>query len=69
MEKYMEKYMETGCGKKIVEAEKEWKVTEEKCEPGIETETLQEGYRVRYQDGNETWIPKERFEAEYMPLM
>lgn len=27
--------------------------------------TVEEGYRVRYSDGNESWIPKDVFEAAY----
>lgn len=30
--------------------------------------TIEQGYRVRYPDGYESWSPKEVFEAAYLPL-
>ena len=62
--------MEQYIGTKIVEAEKAYKMveTENDHEAGIETATLLEGYRVRYQDGYESWSPKEVFEKAYLPL-
>ena len=62
--------MEQYIGTKIVEAEKTYKMveTENDHEAGIETATLLECYRVRYQDGYESWSPKEVFEKAYLPL-
>lgn len=61
--------MERYIGTKIVEAEKAYKTIEEKSdhESGIQTATLMEGYRVRYQDGYESWSPKSVFEEAYRP--
>lgn len=59
--------MEQYIGTKIVEAEKAYKTveTDNDHESGIQTATLMEGYRVRYQDGYESWSPKDVFEEAY----
>ena len=66
--------MERFIGTKIVQAEPAWKITDEEgsfvqvksahgcCRNGS---TIEDGYKVRYEDGYESWSPKEVFEEAY----
>ena len=66
--------MERFIGTKIVQAEPAWKITDEEgsfvqvksahgcCRNGS---TIEDGYKVRYEDGYESWSPKAVFEAAY----
>lgn len=63
----MEKYI----GTKLIEAELAKRVNGKVCsihdtEPA--GAKVEEGYRVRYADGYESWSPKDVFEAAYLPL-
>lgn len=64
----MEKYI----GTKIIEAEpavrKGGKVYTEGQAIPRSMEPVEEGYRVRYPDGYESWSPKDVFEAAYHPF-
>ena len=57
-------------GTKIIEAEP---ATYGECYKGSNVLSLAEssrkGYRVRYQDGYESWSPKDVFEKAYLPLV
>ena len=64
----MEKYI----GTKMIEAEPAYR-----CEGKIYLKTgpyprslkLEDGYRVRYADGYESWSPKDVFEKAYLPVV
>ena len=66
--------MEKFIGTKIVQAEPAWKITDfddtsivwEKSEGQPRNgATIEDGYKVVYQDGYESWSPKDVFEAAY----
>jgi hypothetical protein len=66
--------MKQYIGSKIVQAESAWKITDDEgssiqaksahgcCKNGS---TIEDGYKVVYEDGYESWSPKEVFEAAY----
>lgn len=61
----MRKYI----GTKLVEAEPAWRLNGKVYEAGTmfgSADRPEEGYRVRYADGYESWSPKEVFEAAYL---
>ena len=61
----MKKYI----GTKLVEAEPAWRLNGKVYEAGTmfgSADRPEEGYRVRYADGYESWSPKEVFEAAYL---
>lgn len=61
----MRKYI----GTKLVEAEPAWRLNGKVYEEGTmfgSADRPEEGYRVRYADGYESWSPKEVFEAAYL---
>lgn len=53
--------MKTYIGTKMVQAEPATRVVTEDC-------STREGYRVRYEDGYESWSPKEVFERAYLEM-
>ena len=56
-------------GTKLVEAEPAWRLNGKVYEAGTmfgSADRPEEGYRVRYADGYESWSPKEVFEAAYL---
>ena len=53
--------MKTYIGTKMVQAEPATRVVTEDC-------STQEGYRVRYEDGYESWSPKAVFERAYLEM-
>lgn len=63
-------------GTKLIEAEPAYRCTDNQMRVDIivdpdEAATYyksEEGYRVRYPDGYESWSPKEAFEKVYLPL-
>ena len=63
-------------GTKLIEAEPAYRCTDNQMRVDIivdpdEAATYyksEEGYRVRYPDGYESWSPKEAFEKAYLPL-
>ncbi len=66
--------MKEYIGTKIVQAEPAWKITDEdgsfvqvKSDHGLckNGSTIEDGYKVVYQDGYESWSPKDVFEAAY----
>lgn len=62
----MEKYI----GTKLIEAEPAYRCEGKvypKSGPYPRSVSLEDGYRVRYQDGYESWSPKAVFEAAYRP--
>lgn len=64
----MEKYI----GTKLIEAEPAFRCEGKvypKSGPYPRSVSLEDGYRVRYQDGYESWSPKAVFEAAYLPLL
>ena len=63
----MQKYI----GTKLVEAEPAWRLNGKVYEAGTmfgSADRPEEGYRVRYTDGYESWSPKAVFEQAYLPL-
>ena len=69
--------MKTYIGTKIIQAEPAYRVSNDHAHHIIVTDPadayanypdVEEGYRVRYQDGYESWSPKEVFEKAYLPL-
>jgi len=69
--------MRTYIGTKIIQAEPAYRVSNDHAHHIIVTDPadayanypdVEEGYRVRYQDGYESWSPKEVFEKAYLPL-
>lgn len=63
----MRKYI----GTKLVEAEPAWRLNGKVYDAGTMfggADRPEEGYRVRYPDGYESWSPKEVFEKAYLPL-
>ena len=63
----MEKYI----GTKLIEAEPAFRsggVVSPKTGPYPRSLDLEEGYRVRYADGYESWSPKDVFERAYLPM-
>ena len=69
--------MKTYIGTKIIQAEPAYRVSNDHAHHIIVTNPadayanypdVEEGYRVRYQDGYESWSPKEVFEKAYLPL-
>lgn len=64
----MEKYI----GTKIIEAERAIRVNGEVRDPKrpiIKGSKVEDGYRVRYADGYESWSPKDVFESAYLPVI
>ncbi len=57
----MEKYL----GVKLIEAEPALKGFNLKESKNISAESLEEGYKVVYEDGYESWSPKDVFEKAY----
>lgn len=65
--------MEQYIGTKLIEAEKAFRCTDERMRVDIIIDpdeaakyiSSEDGYRVRYQDGYESWIPKDVFEEAY----
>ena len=63
----MEKYI----GTKLIEAEPANRVNGKVCsihDMAPAGAKVEEGYRVRYADGYESWSPKDVFEAAYLPM-
>ena len=63
--------MQTYIGTKLVEAEPAWRLNGKVYDAGTMfggADRPEEGYRVRYPDGYESWSPKEVFEKAYLPL-
>lgn len=63
--------MQTYIGTKLVEAEPAWRLNGKVYRAGTMfggADRPEEGYRVRYPDGYESWSPKEVFEKAYLPL-
>lgn len=68
--------MKQYIGTKLIEAEPAYRCTDNQMRVDIivdpdEAATYyksEEGYRVRYPDGYESWSPKETFEKAYLPL-
>ena len=68
--------MKQYIGTKLIEAEPAYRCTDNQMRVDIivdpdEAATYyksEEGYRVRYPDGYESWSPKEAFEKAYLPL-
>lgn len=68
--------MKQYIGTKLIEAEPAYRCTDNRMRVDIivdpdEAATYyksEEGYRVRYPDGYESWSPKETFEKAYLPL-
>lgn len=68
--------MKQYIGTKLIEAEPAFRCTDNQMRVDIiidpdEAATYyksEEGYRVRYPDGYESWSPKETFEKAYLPL-
>lgn len=71
--------MKQYIGTKLVKAEPAWRITGPRgdvfvemkgpascCEAGSK---IEDGYKVVYPDGYESWSPKEVFEEAYLPLM
>ena len=65
-------------GTKLIEAEPAFRVSNDSVHKVITTDAadaysnysdVEEGYRVRYQDGYESWSPKDVFEKAYLPLV
>ena len=65
-------------GTKLIQAEPAWRITDRTgyryirtkgvnacCENGSK---IEDGYRVVYENGSESWSPKEVFEAAYRPI-
>lgn len=64
--------MKTYIGTKIIEAEPALRVGGEIISPHDilpEDVSVEEGYRVKYPDGYESWSPKDVFEKAYLPLI
>lgn len=64
----MEKYI----GTKLIEAERAVRVNGEVRDPHrpvLKGSKVEDGYRVRYSDGYESWSPKDVFEAAYLPVV
>ena len=68
--------MKTYIGTKIIQAEPAYRVSNDHAHHIIVTDPadayanypdVEEGYRVRYQDGYESWSPKDVFEEAYRP--
>lgn len=63
--------MKQYIGTKIIEAEPALRIDGEKVQapnqPIRNGAKVEEGYRVRYADGYESWSPKEAFEEAYRP--
>ena len=68
--------MKTYIGTKIIQAEPAYRVSNDHAHHIIVTDPadayanypdVEEGYRVRYQDGYESWSPKAVFEEAYRP--
>ena len=63
--------MQTYIGTKIVEAEPAWRLNGKVYDSGALPDSAdlpEEGYRVRYSDGYESWSPKAVFEEAYHPI-
>lgn len=68
--------MKQYIGTKMVHAEPAWRVTTLddrkfvmlKREPGGFSGTIEDGYKVVYPDGYESWSPKDVFDAAYRPI-
>lgn len=63
--------MKTYIGTKIIEAEPALRVDGEIISPHDilpEDVSVEEGYRVKYPDGYESWSPKDAFEQAYLPM-
>ena len=68
--------MKQYIGTKMVQAEPAWRVTTLddrkfvmlKREPGGFSGTIEDGYKVVYPDGYESWSPKDVFDAAYRPI-
>ena len=64
-------------GTKLIQAEPAWRITDRAGHRYIQTKDvnacceggskIEDGYRVVYEDGYESWSPKEVFEAAYRP--
>lgn len=64
-------------GTKLIQAEPAWRITDRTGHRYIQTKDvnaccengskIEDGYRVVYEDGYESWSPKEVFEAAYRP--
>ena len=64
-------------GTKLIQAEPAWRITDPSGNRYIQTKdvnaccqagsNIEDGYRVVYEDGYESWSPKEVFEAAYRP--
>ena len=65
-------------GTKLIAAVPAWRITGPKGDTILvdkhrdcameEGSTAEDGYRVRYPDGYESWSPKEVFEKAYLPM-
>lgn len=63
--------MKTYIGAKIIEAEPAFRVNGKiypESEPVPKAMNREEGYKVRYPDGHESWSPKVVFEEAYRPV-
>lgn len=70
--------MEQYIGTKMIQAEPAWRITDRTGHRYIQTKDvnaccengskIEDGYRVVYEDGYESWSPKEVFEAAYRPI-
>ena len=63
--------MKTYIGTKIIQAEPALRVGGEIISPHDilpEDVSVEEGYRVKYPDGYESWSPKDAFEQAYLPM-
>ena len=64
--------MKTYIGTKIIQAEPAFRIDGGIYSPDdiLPKDTdVEEGYRVKYPDGYESWSPKDVFEAAYLPLV
>lgn len=62
--------MKQYIGTKLIQAEPAYRIDGQiylKSEPVPRSMNSEEGYRVIYQDGYESWSPKDVFEAAYRP--
>lgn len=63
--------MNTYIGTKIIQAEPAFRIDGKIYSPDdilLKDTDMEEGYRVQYPDGYESWSPKDVFERAYLPL-
>lgn len=64
--------MKQYIGTKLIEAEPAYRLDKKTVQPTTwpvqKGAVVEEGYRVRYPDGYESWSPKEVFEEAYRPI-